>query len=145
MVIDIMMQVERYFPYRNDDMVERIAEMTAYMLNWWGVPKSGKDTIAFRGWFNSSSAKPYNCFPQQGLPDLTLMYPAAFAWLYSKTQNPVWREWAETIFYWGVGTRMDGAEGPYITASSTASRKVRREIYCFASKTFTYLREGDGG
>jgi hypothetical protein len=142
MVVDALIKSYEHLDYRRDEITAVVkAAIDRLWDEDWPFYKGEGVTRSFRGWFGSSTG--LNCTPpDRGYPDLTLMYPHTWAWYFKVSGDPAYKAIAEEILYWGVGTRLNGTDGPYLGASSIASRKVRREVFCYSSKTFGYLKEG---
>jgi hypothetical protein len=145
MVSDALLKCHEEVAYRRADIVQAVKANIDYLWdNAWGyvnikndVPQ---DVPGFIGWWTpdipGTGCEPY----LSGNPDLTNMFTHAYAWYAAVTGDTTYATKAREIFYWAVGYENDGHNGPYIGATATASRKVRREFYCYSQQVFPFLQ-----
>jgi hypothetical protein len=145
MVNDALIKVHESFAYRRADIVAAVRANLDYLwTHAWGfvnirqgVPQT---TLAFDAWFDNGNSGGQNCTPpRDGAPDLTNMYPHAWAWYAAVSGESAYAARARTIFRWAVGSATDGHNGPYLAGSDQSARKVRREYFCFSQNLFGFL------
>jgi hypothetical protein len=147
MTDDSLMQVHDQFQpaYRQADIRAAVKANADYLwANAWGFVNQylyPRTTLAFDAWFwngdNTTTCNP----PQDGAPDLTMMYPHVWAWLAWRMNSSTDAGRARTIMRWGPGYNNDGHDGPYLGASDNSSRKVRREHWTFGPQLFSFLKK----
>jgi hypothetical protein len=96
------------------------------------------------GWGGTTPSFPYEvstCYPSVAgwgpTPDLSNLYPTVFAWYAKVSGNGVYRSIAERIFQYGVGTAVDGVDGPFLSG-----QKQSREQYALNFPTFEAFTNG---
>jgi hypothetical protein len=156
MYVDALITAWENMSYRRADIMNRVKlNMDWQWQNWWPrVRRTSSGTVGWvlcfdQWWYASSSSDRFgfNCEPRPTDPsvNLTMMYPTAYAWYAWRAGDLSYLDIVREICLWGPGYSLDGTNGPFLSATSEASRKVRREHWVFGQSAYGYAHKAIGG